>query len=78
MAAGSLNTQPPVEASKGSNWRGSQAFSGELDVIEGIKPAMDGIDGSFGAISRIRRPETMRDVVGQPGRGGDKIINDPI
>jgi len=35
MAAGSLITQPPVEASKGSNWRDSQAFSGEFDVIEG-------------------------------------------
>ena len=35
MAAGSLITQPPVEASKGSNRRDSQAFSGEFDVIEG-------------------------------------------
>jgi hypothetical protein len=39
---------------------------------------MDGIDGSFGAISHARRPETTLDVEGQPGRGGDKIINGSI
>ncbi len=38
---------------------------------------MDGIDGSFGAISRVRRPETMGDV-GSAGQGRDKIINDPF
>ena len=35
MAADSLITQSPVEASKGINWRDPQAFSGEFDVIEG-------------------------------------------
>ena len=76
MAAGSLITPPPVEATNGSNCRDSQAFSGEFDVIEGNETRpIDGIDGTFGAISHVRRPETTRDVEGQLGRGGDKIIN---
>ena len=75
MAAGSLITQPPVEASKGSNWRDSQAFSSEFDAIkENETRPWTGIDGSFGANLNVRRPETTRDVEGQPSRGGDKSL----
>ncbi len=79
MAAGSLITQPPVEASEGSNWRDSQAFSGEFDVIEGNETRP--WTGSTAHLARFctsagRKPS--RDVEGQPGRGGDKIINGSI
>ena len=76
MAAGSLITLPPVEASKGSNWRDSQAFSSEFDVIEGneTRPWM----GSTAHLARFcasagRKPcETLR--LSRAGEG-DKIIN---
>ena len=79
MAAGSLITQPPVEASKGSNWRDSQAFSGEFDVIEGNETRP--WTGSTAHLARFRtsagrKPrETLRS---QPGNGGEKIINSSV
>jgi len=76
MARASLTAHPAVEFGKRPDWRDSQAFSGEFDVIGGNETRpWTGIDGSFGAISPVRRPETKRDVEGQPGRGGYKIIN---
>jgi len=70
MAGASLVAQPATKAGKHSNWRNSQAFSGEFDAItENENRPWDGIDGSFGANSHVRRPETTRDVEGQPGRG---------
>jgi hypothetical protein len=73
MAVGSLITQPPVEASKGSNWRGSQAFSGELDVTEGneTRPwtGLTAHLARFRAAAGRKPCETLR---GLPGRGGEQ------
>ena len=76
MVAGSLITQPPVEASNGTNWRDSQAFSGEFDVIEGNETRQ--WKGSTAHLARFctsagRKPrETFR--VTQAGEGKKSLM----
>ena len=76
MAGASLVAQRAGKVGKHSNWRNSQAFSGEFDAIEGneTQPRTESV-AHLGAILRVRRPQTPRDVEGQPDGGGAKIIN---
>ena len=76
MAGASLVAQPAGKAGKDSNWRDSQAFSGELDVTEGNEARpWTGLTANLARFraSVGRKPcETLR--VSQAGEGTKSLM----